>query len=146
MAMKTNRGKTLALWLLAVAVVGVSFFFDDALLAFMKTHTTPAVLAFGKRVSHYGQWNWLMVPCAVAAVITLLGRHTACLRILCVMVIACTLAGLAADAVRAATGPAPARMPPWRRVGMGRSRKAGGSPSIPNTRLFPPPTPLLPWD
>jgi membrane-associated phospholipid phosphatase len=104
MAMKTNRGKTVALWLSAAALVAVSFLFDDALIAFMKTRSTPAVLAFGRMGSHYGEWPWLMVPCVVIGVIAWLRRDAGCLRILCVMIIASALAGIAADVVRATTG------------------------------------------
>jgi len=105
MAMKTTRGKAVALWLLAAAVLtGISFCLDDAVLGFMKTHTTPAVLAFGRFGSHYGQWNWLMVPCMLAGIVAWLRRDITCLRILCVMVIASILAGLGANVIRATTG------------------------------------------
>jgi membrane-associated phospholipid phosphatase len=104
MAMKTNRGKSVAPWLAALAVVGGSFFFDDALIAFMKTHTSPAVLEFGRMGSYYGEWPWLMVPCAVAALFAWLRRDAACVRVICVMIIASTLAGIGADVVRVATG------------------------------------------
>lgn len=102
--MKTNRGKCVALWVAALAVVGLSFFFDDALVAFVKTHASPAVRRFGALGSHYGQWNWLMLPCALAALVAWLRRDTDCLRVICIMVIASTLAGLGADAGRVATG------------------------------------------
>ena len=102
--MKTNCGKTVALWSLALAVTGVSFFFDDAVIAFIKTHSTPGVVAFGRLGSQYGEWNWLMVPCAIIGVIVWLRKDAAWLRILCVMFVASTLAGLAADAVRPLTG------------------------------------------
>ena len=104
MAMKTNRGKAVALWIFAAAVAGVSFLFDEPLLAFMKAHTTPAVLAFGRFGSHYGQWNWLMVPCIIVGLISWCRRDTICLRILCIMITASILAGLGANVVRAATG------------------------------------------
>ena len=104
MAMKTNRGKAVALWLFVAVLLGVSFFLDDAVLAFMKTHSTPAVIAFGRFGSRYGQWNWLMVPCIVAGIVAWLRRDTAWLRILCVMVIVSILAGLGANVVRATTG------------------------------------------
>jgi len=108
MAMKTNRGKAVASWfaigLVAAALLAVSFFLDDAVLAFMKTHTTPAVLAFGRFGSHYGQWNWLMVPCLIVGIAAWLRRDAATLRVLCVMVIVSILAGLGANVVRATTG------------------------------------------
>ena len=104
MAMKTNRGKAVALWLFAAAIAGASFFFDDSLLAFMKTHATPAVLAFGRLGSQYGQWNWLMLPCVIVGFVAWLRRDNACLRILCIMVVASILGGLGANVLRAATG------------------------------------------
>ena len=109
MTMKTNRGKAVASWfaigLVAAALLGVSFFLDDAVLAFMKTHTTPAVLAFGRFGSHYGQWNWLMVPCIVAGIVAWVKRDTEWLRVLCVMVIVSILAGgIGANVLRATTG------------------------------------------
>ncbi|MGB8354737.1 MAG: phosphatase PAP2 family protein [Chthoniobacteraceae bacterium] len=107
--MKTNRGKAVALWLAiglaATALLGVSFFLDDAVMAFVKTHATPGVLAFGRFGSHYGQWNWLMVPCIVAGIVARVKRDTEWLRILCVMVIVSILAGgIGANVLRAMTG------------------------------------------
>ena len=102
--MKPNRGKTVALWLAAAVVVAVSFFFDDALVAFMKTHTTPIVAAFGRWGSYYGEWPWLMVPCVIAGIVAWLRRDAAWLRVICMMIVASAVAGLAADAVRVATG------------------------------------------
>ena len=103
--MKTTRGKAVALWFIAAAVLtGISFCLDDTVLAFMKTHRTQAVLAFGRFGSHYGQWNWLMVPCILAGAVAWLRRDEAWLRILCVMVIASILAGLGDNVVRATTG------------------------------------------
>jgi membrane-associated phospholipid phosphatase len=104
MAMKTNCGKTVALWLLALIIVGVSFFFDDAVIAFVKTHATPGVVAFGRLGSRYGEWTWLMVPCVIAGIIAWFRRNEVCLRIIILMIIASTLAGLGADVLRVATG------------------------------------------
>lgn len=115
MAMKTNRGKAVALWLAAAIVVGVSLFFDDALIAFVNTHATPAVVEFGRIGSRYGEWPWLMVPCFIAGLVAWLRRDADCLRVICIMVIASSLAGLGADIVRCATG----RARPDAHVGQG---------------------------
>ncbi len=102
--MKTNRGKTVALWLAALAVVTGSFFLDDALISFVKTHAAPGVAEFGRIGSHYWQWNWLMLPCVIAGIVFWARRDAGRLRILCVMIIASAIAGLAADAVHCSTG------------------------------------------
>lgn len=104
MATKPNRGKTVALWLLAVAAVGVSFFFDDAVIAFVKTHSTPGVLQFGRLGSHYGQWNWLMVPCLLVLIVAGQMKKTAINRIVCIMILASVIGGLGANVSRAITG------------------------------------------
>lgn len=104
MATKPNRGKTVALWLLAVAAVGASFFFDDAVIAFVKAHSTSGVLQFGRLGSHYGQWNWLMVPCVLVLVIAWLSKKPAVMRIVAIMILASVIGGLGANVSRAITG------------------------------------------
>ncbi|HWB58706.1 MAG TPA: phosphatase PAP2 family protein [Chthoniobacteraceae bacterium] len=108
MATNSNGRKTSSpawpWWLAAAVVTGISFYFDDAVTAFVRAHAGPSWREFGRLGSHFGQWNWLMVPCALAALsLGALGEKDA-LRILCVMVIASALAGLAADFVHGMTG------------------------------------------
>jgi len=78
----------------------------------MKKHSTPAIVEFGRLGSHYGQWNWLMVPCLIAAIVAWLRRDAGCLRVICIMVIACSLAGTAANVVRVAAGRTRPSAPP----------------------------------
>lgn len=112
MATKTIRSKAVALCLLAVVLVAVAFLLDDTVIALVKTKGNAASLAFGRFFSHYGQWNWLMLPCVIAAVIAYLRRDRTCLRIVCIMMISSTLAGIAADVGRALTGRTRPSAPP----------------------------------
>jgi membrane-associated phospholipid phosphatase len=102
--MNTYWGKTVALWLCGGILLGCAFFLDNAVIAFVNAHTTPATLAFGQFGSHYGQWNWLMLPCAIAALVAWRRRDSILLRIVCVMVVCSILGGLGADVIRVATG------------------------------------------
>jgi membrane-associated phospholipid phosphatase len=112
MAMKTIRGKAVAWWLLAIAAVGVSFWFDDRVIAFVKGHPTPAVRSFGHYGSYFGQWHFLMIPMVIAALAAWRRRDGGLLRILCIMTIGSIIAGLGANAIRVTTGRTRPSAPP----------------------------------
>ncbi len=102
--MITRRSKSAAWWLIAAVVVGLSFLFDDAVIAFVNARKTPAVSTFGAMGSLYGQLGWLLLPCAITAIVAWFRRDGGLLRIVCIMVIAASLAGLGANVIRTATG------------------------------------------
>lgn len=104
--------KSITPWLLAMVAVAISFLLDNAVIAFVKAHSTPASLAAGRVVSHYGEWQWLMLPCVIFAAIAFFRRKGEWVRILGAMVIASALAGLCNDAVRALTGRTRPNAPP----------------------------------
>jgi membrane-associated phospholipid phosphatase len=102
--MKPDRRKAVALWLSGAAAVAGSFFLDDAVIAFVKGHSNQSLQTFGRFGSYFGQWHWLMLPCAVVAVIAWKRRDAVCLRILCAMIITSIIAGLGVNALRVTTG------------------------------------------
>jgi len=105
MTTKTNRGKTVALWLLAAAALGVSFCFDATVMRFSANVPDGSALGiFGSQGSHYGELQFLLLPCAIVALVAWFRRDAACLRVICMMVIASLLAGAGADIVRGMTG------------------------------------------
>jgi membrane-associated phospholipid phosphatase len=107
MALCTNCGKKLP-WLLlafsAVAILAAVFFLDDGVVAFVKLHSTPASVAFGKTVSKWSEWQWLMLPCALFALAAHLRKNRALARAVCAVMISASLAGLAATCIRGVTG------------------------------------------
>jgi membrane-associated phospholipid phosphatase len=107
MALCTNCGKKLPRLLLvlsAAAVLACVFFLDDSVVGFVKTHGTPASVAFGKTVSKCSEWQWLMLPCALFAIAAHLRKNRAQARVLCAVMISASLAGLAATCIRGVTG------------------------------------------
>lgn len=107
MALCSNCGKKLP-WLLlalcAAAILAAIFFLDDSVTAFVKLHSTPASVAFGKTVSKCSEWQWLMLPCALFAAAAHLRKNRALARVLCAVIISASLAGLSANLIRGVTG------------------------------------------
>lgn len=89
---------------LAGAGLGVSFFLDAPVEAWVKAHGDPAWERAAKAVSRYGAWPWLMAFALVGLVIAARRRKGEWIGILIAMMLASSIAGLSADGIRGITG------------------------------------------
>ena len=90
--------------LLAGLCIGVSFFFDAPLDAWTAVHRDPTWEAAAKALSRYGAWHWLMGAAAVGVAVCWWRGRRDWVRILAMMMIASSVAGLSADILRGLTG------------------------------------------
>jgi len=99
-----SRSLALKLSLLAALCIGVSFFFDAPLDTWTAVHRDPAWEAAAKTFSRYGAWHWLMSAAAVGLAVSWWRGRRDWVRILAMMMIASSIAGLSADILRGLTG------------------------------------------
>ena len=90
--------------LLAVLCIGMAFFFDAPLEAWVIAHRDPVWEGVAKAVSRYGAWHWLMGAAAVGLAVSWWRGRRDWVRLLAMMMIASSIAGLSADCVRGLTG------------------------------------------
>lgn len=94
-----------ALILLFAAVsIGVSFFLDAPVERWVAAHPNPVLENAARLASRFGAWPWLMLGCGICLVIARLLRRDDWARLIIVMMIACSIAGLSADILRGITG------------------------------------------
>ncbi|HEV3410043.1 MAG TPA: phosphatase PAP2 family protein [Chthoniobacterales bacterium] len=81
-----------------------AFLSDASVDQWVATHRSVTWETAAKLCSRYSAWHWLMLAALIGAVIAWLRRRHDWLRMLCVMAVAASLAGLAADLLRGITG------------------------------------------
>lgn len=98
-------------WKRWLAVVGAaalllagSFYLDDSVIRFGNDHPSASLKAFGRVVSHYGDWPEHIALGGIVWTAGWIRRRRSWQRIALMMISACALAGLSSDAVRFATG------------------------------------------
>ena len=82
----------------------LSFFLDESVDRWVAAHRFPAWETFAKLCSRYLAWPWLMGAAGMGLLLAWLCRRRDWMRMLCVMMIASSIAGLSADALRGLTG------------------------------------------
>lgn len=87
----------------ALLLIG-SFHFDDFVIRLVNDHPNARLRAFGRFVSHYGDWPEHVVLGGILWAIAYVLHSRRWQRIALMMLAACALAGLSSDAVRFATG------------------------------------------
>lgn len=91
-------------WILgAVAVMWLAFLADSHVAGWLGESRPKSLKNAARLVSFYGDWPPLVIGAALVAGIGLLVRRR-CTRIVCLMIIAASLAGLGANVSRALTG------------------------------------------
>lgn len=95
-------------WIAAIAlvlcVVAGSFAFDGVAREWIALHQTPRAVAMMRAVSRYGDWPSHIILGALLAAIAYAKRHKQWVRIFVAMMIACALAGAAAQVVKVSLG------------------------------------------
>jgi membrane-associated phospholipid phosphatase len=95
-------------WLLAIAgcivLLLLGFWFDGAVVGWMRAIQVPEVYWFMRQVSFWGDWYWLVFFGLVAAGFAHLRRSQQWLRIFLAMVAALAIAGSVNRGIKIATG------------------------------------------
>ena len=90
--------------IIAALLCIVSFHFDDFVIRLVNDHPNARLKAFGRFVSHYGDWPEHAVLGGILWAIAYLLHSRRWQRIALLMLIASAGAGLSTDAIRFATG------------------------------------------
>lgn len=96
-------GWTTVLSLLLLSLLAV-FLADGSIDRWVLVHRTPAWEFIAKTFSRVFAWHWLMLGAAVALVAAWWWGRRDWMRVLCVMMVAASIAGLSADILRGLTG------------------------------------------
>jgi hypothetical protein len=88
-----------ALAIVVIAGTVVSFRLDDTVQSWARDRS-PSTRNFASNVCHYGQWHYLMLVAGAIGFFAWQKGHRPLLRVVIVMMLAATLSGLAADAIR----------------------------------------------
>ena len=89
---------------IALALLVAAFVVDGPVDRWVADHRSVGWEVAAKFCSRYSAWPWLMLIAALGVVIAWRSKRPDWVRVLCVMMIAASLAGLAADILRAVTG------------------------------------------
>jgi membrane-associated phospholipid phosphatase len=102
------KHRALFYWLigiaLAVIIITAAFYFDDAVRNFIAQHQNPGMRNFMRNVSRFGDWPEHFVPGLVLAGVAWWRGNKKWTRIFLSMLIALSIAGLAARAIKISTG------------------------------------------
>ncbi len=103
---KRNRvwWRWLIFGIIAALLLIVSFHFDDFVIRLVNDHSNVHLKAFGRFVSHYGDWPEHAALGGVLWAMACLLHSRRWQRIALMMLIASAVAGLSTDAIRFATG------------------------------------------
>jgi membrane-associated phospholipid phosphatase len=82
----------------------LSFLLDDTVDRWVAAHQIPGWKTAAKICSRYFAWPWLMLGAGGGLLVAWLRNRRDWMRVLCAMMIAASLAGLAADLLRGVTG------------------------------------------
>ncbi len=93
---------SIALGLLSALVA--AFFGDAAVDHWVVTHRSAEAELLAKMCSRYFAWHWLMGAALLGFLLAWWRRREEWKRVLCVMMVAASLAGLSADVARGLTG------------------------------------------
>ena len=88
----------------AITVLLVGIFGDTAVDQWVASNRSPTLELAAKLISRCFAWQWLMLVCAIALLLSWRRRWRDWQRLVCVMMVAASLAGLSADFLRGATG------------------------------------------
>jgi undecaprenyl-diphosphatase len=99
-----SRRRTLLILGILLALTALSFLADDAVVALTRHQQQKAVAHWAQRISALGDWPILMAIGAVGLGVAAWRRHRRFTRLIGLMLIASTVAGVSADVIRAATG------------------------------------------
>ena len=99
---------TVFYWLISIVIVAViiaaAFYLDEAVRDFIASHQNPSVRNFMRYVSRFGDWPEHFVPGLVLAGVAWWRGNKKWTRIFLSMLIALSIAGLAARAIKISTG------------------------------------------
>ena len=99
---------TVFYWLISIVIVAViiaaAFYLDQAVRDFIANHQNPSVRNFMRYVSRFGDWPEHFVPGLVLAGVAWWRGNKKWTRIFLSMLIALSIAGLAAHAIKISTG------------------------------------------
>ena len=104
---KSNAVSPVSIRVLLIAGVllcTLSFFLDQAVIGWVRTHDAKPLKDFAQFLSSYGDWPQLMVFGAIGLGIAMLMRNRAVVRLLICMMIASTIAGALVNTVRLTSG------------------------------------------
>jgi membrane-associated phospholipid phosphatase len=104
---KSNSLSPIFLLVLLVAGIllcGLSFFFDEAVVGWVKLHNIKLLNGFARFLSAYGDWPQLMVFAVVGLGIAALIRNQALVQLLICMMISSSIAGALVNTVRLTSG------------------------------------------
>ena len=90
--------------MIAVIAIATAFHFDSTVAAFMANHQNPAVRAFMRNVSRFGDWPEHFLVGLVLVGIAWLRGNKKWMRIFLSMLIALSIAGLTGRAIKVTTG------------------------------------------
>ncbi|HEX8280130.1 MAG TPA: phosphatase PAP2 family protein, partial [Chthoniobacterales bacterium] len=96
--------KRAAAAILCLGVLLLAFLCDGVIDQWVATHRSAEWELAAKMCSRYSAWPWLMLSAALALLAAWLRGRRDWLRVVCAMMIAASLAGLAADLLRGVTG------------------------------------------
>ncbi|MEO5722178.1 MAG: phosphatase PAP2 family protein [Chthoniobacterales bacterium] len=85
-------------------LLGVAFLLDDSIDRWVIATRTPGWETIAKTCSRFFAWHWLMLGAAISFFVAWRRRRRDGMRLLAVMMIAASLAGLSADVLRGMIG------------------------------------------
>lgn len=95
-------------WVIAVlgsaVSIGAAFYFDAIAVEWIARHKTPALVAFMRNVSRWGDWYSHVAVGAVLAAIAYARGNRRWFRVFLVMLLACAIAGVVTRVVKVSTG------------------------------------------
>lgn len=107
MTTATASSRALERWIPAGALLAlllVSFFFDGGLDRWVAAQRVPFWELAAKTCSRFFAWHWLMFGAVAGLLLAWRKGRRDWLRVLCVMIVAASIAGLSADILRAGIG------------------------------------------
>jgi membrane-associated phospholipid phosphatase len=111
----SGRGSWLALTISALSVLALAIRFDMPVDHWVATHRDAGWQRLAGFCSRASEWHWLMAAAAAGVFIAWRCRRVDWMRVLCLMMISASLAGLTTDVLRAASG----RTRPYAKVTQG---------------------------
>ncbi len=96
--------KWLFIVLLALLAIAAAFYFDDAVRAWMTSHSDRTVKQFMRKVSRYGDWPQHVIAGLIIIALAWFRGSKRWVQIGLTMLLACALAGITARGLKIATG------------------------------------------
>ena len=88
----------------AVPLLAAAFLLDTPARDFVVAHPDQTLRLAARSISKYTEWQWLMLAAAVPLAVFIRQKKEYWKRLLILMMISCSLAGIAADTARCLTG------------------------------------------